>query len=369
MIPHNKPTIGFEEIESVILALKNNTLTSGEIVRRFENDFSKFIGLPAIATSSGTHAIHLALLSLGINQSDEVIVPTYTCPSVVLPILYQQAKPKFADIDEDFNISLNDLNKLVTKKTKALIVPHMFGFPAKIEEIKEFCDDKSIFLIEDCAQSIGSTYDNKLTGTFGDVSCYSFYATKMITSIKGGMVCTNDAELHEKLNSFLFSEKPQSEMLSNITENDISCSLDTKITYSYNMSDIEAAVGSVQLKKLEGFIKIRRKIANYYRERLENCILPFEDDRRKHVYMRFVIRTDKNNFRVLKKMNERSVSSTIIHAPLLHKRTLFKKYAVNQQFPCAEKMIEKLLSLPIYPSMTETDLEYTVKTLNEILGQ
>ncbi len=367
MIPHNRPNIGEEEKNAVMDCLQKNILTSGEIVAKFEDEFSRYIGMNSTATSSGTHSLHLALLALGINNGDEVILPTFTCPTVALPILYQNAKPNFCDIDKDFNLSVDYLKKTCTDNTKAIIVPHMFGYPAKIKEIKEFCEERSIFLIEDCAQSIGSEYDHKKVGTFGDVSCFSFYATKVISSIKGGMVCTKNNEILDNLNQVIFSDDPSADKLSTLKEDDLNIDCKSKPMYNYHMSDVEAAVGRVQLNKIDSIISDRRKIAKNYINGLENCDLPLEDDIRRHIYMRFVIETKKNNQDLVKDLNRRQISSTIIHAPLLHQRNLFRPYAQDQIFPMAESKIKRMLSIPIFPSMSNEQLEYVINNINYCL--
>ena len=161
MIPHNKPTIGSEEIQAVARALQNLELTIGTTVKEFEGAFSKFIGVGFAATSSGTAALHLALIVLGVQKDDEVILPSYTCIAVALPVLYQQGKPILADITDDYNISVEDIRKKITDKTKAVILPHIFGYPADLDEIKELCEKNDIYLIEDCAQASGATYHGK----------------------------------------------------------------------------------------------------------------------------------------------------------------------------------------------------------------
>lgn len=367
MIPHNMPNNGADEINAVIECLQNNTLTSGEIVGKFEMEFSKYLGMNSIATSSGTHSLHLSLLALGIKCGDEVIIPTLTCPTVALPILYQNAKPQFCDVGDDFNISVEYLETMCVENTKALIVPHMFGYPAKLNEIREFCDDHNIYLVEDCAQSIGAEYNNKKVGTFGDISCFSFYATKMISSIKGGMVCTNDSVILENLNQLIFLDDHKNEDLKN--HNNFCSSLNRKLPaiYKYSMSDIEAAFGRVQLNKLDSILSARRKIAKCYINELENCDVTLEDNVRKHAYMRFVIETGQCNSNLVKELTCRQISSTIIHAPLLHQRRLFGTYAHGQIFPNAETKIEKMLSLPIFPSMSADQLDYVITNLNNIL--
>ena len=186
IISHNKPTIGAEEIKAAADCIGNLELTMGTKVKEFEKAFTKYVGVNSVATSSGTSALHLALIATGISRNDEVIVPSYTCIAVALPVLYQQARPILADVRDDYNISVEDIKSKITDKTKAVIVPHMFGYPADLKEIKELCEEYNLYLVEDCAQAIGALYNGKKVGTIGDISIFSFYATKMITTIQGG---------------------------------------------------------------------------------------------------------------------------------------------------------------------------------------
>ena len=154
--------------------------------------------------------------SLGIADKDEVILPSYTCLAVALPVLYQQARPVLADVGSDFNISVDDIRKKITDKTKAVIVPHMFGYPADLDEIRELCDDKNIYLIEDCAQSISAEYKGEKVGTLGDISIFSFYATKIISTIQGGMVCTKNSDWIQTIKDLRYHDQRSEEHTSEL---------------------------------------------------------------------------------------------------------------------------------------------------------
>jgi len=359
IIPHNKPTIGSEEIEAVADALSNLELTIGTKVREFENMFKEYMGINATATSSGTSALHLALIAIGVSKNAEVIIPSYTCVSVAYPVLYQQAKPILADVSDNYNISLKEIKDKITDKTKAIIVPHMFGYPADIKEIKEICDEKNICLVEDCAQSIGALYNDKKVGTFGDISIFSFYATKMMTTIQGGMVCTNnsnwvqtieDLRLHDQCRSF---EDP-----------------DVRLKYNYRMSDVGAAMGMVQLNKLNNFIKRRREIAQIYRENIDDEVIhPLESSTKRHVYSRYILKTPYPSFAIIEKLREQNIICEIMHMPPLNRRALLKEFNVNAQFPKTDEIIEYTVSLPIYPSLKNEDATYIANTFNKTMEE
>jgi perosamine synthetase len=356
VIPHNKPTIGAEEIKAVADTLGNLELTVGTKVGVFEKAFSDCIGVNAVATSSGTSALHLALIALGVSKNAEVIMPSYTCIAVALPVLYQQAKPILVDVGDDYNISIEDVKRKITNKTKAVIVPHMFGYPADLDEVKELCEENNVYLVEDCAQAIGATYQDKKVGTVGDISIFSFYATKMMTTIQGGMVCTNNSELVQIIKDLRYHDQCRS-----LDDSD------PRMKYSYMMSDVGAAIGIIQLKKLDYFIKRRREIAPIYREKLDDKIVinPMESDEKKHIYSRYVIRTPYNPAEIIEKMREQNIICERMYVPPLHRRELLKKFNSNVGFSKTEEVLDSAISLPIYPSLRDEEAEYVVDVFNE----
>jgi len=351
-IPHNMPSLGREEMEAVLNCMENLDLTTGTIVEQFEEEFSRYTNLNSAAVSSGTAALHLALVSLNIKRNAEIILPSYTCPSVAMPILYVYGKPIFVDIEKDYNISLKDIESRLTEKTKVVVVPHMFGLPADIGPIRDFCEEKDIFLIEDCAQSLGARYDRKKVGIYGDISIFSFYSAKMITSIKGGMTCSRDRELIENIKELRYIDRPW----------DLE---DKRIRFNYIMSDIEASVGREQLKKLNGFIKRRRWIASIYHENLKNVILPIEGEGKKHVYSRFVIRSSKSPEDVIREMEKEDITCRRMYVPPLHERRIFK--SKHQKLNNTQMIINSSVSLPIFPGMSEQDVLFVSEKLNEIM--
>lgn len=354
-IYHNKPTISDEEIKAVIDTLWNLELTTGRKVKDFEEAFSKYIGINAVASSSGTSALHLSLIVLGISKNDEIIIPSYTCVAVALPVLYQQAKPILADINDEYNISVEDIKKKITEKTKAVIVPHMFGYPADLDEIKELCEENNIYLVEDCAQSIGAMYRGKKVGCIGDISIFSFYATKMMTTVQGGMICTKNLDWIQIIKNLRYHDQVRSFE-----------DTDPRIKYSYIMSDVSAAMGIIQLKKLDYFIKRRREIATIYRKKLEREVKhPIESDEKKHVYSRYVIRTPHPPLSIIKKLRKYNIICEMMHNPPLHKRALVKKFNGKQKFLKTEEVINSAISLPIYPSLTDKEITYVADVFNK----
>jgi len=361
IIPHNKPTIGEEEIEAVTNCLLNAELTVGTKVKEFEKAFSKYIGIDALATSSGTSALHLALIALGISKNDEVILPAYTCVAVAYPILYQQAKPILADVNDEYNISFEDIKNKITNLTKAVIVPHMYGCPADLNEIKDLCNEKNIYLIEDCAQSIGAEYGKKKVGTIGDISIFSFYATKMMTTIQGGMICSENSEWKKKIQDLRYHDQYQS----------AASYLDTRIKFSYMMSDVNAAIGLVQLKRLESFINRRREIAEIYRYILNNKNIQnprYIYTEKKHVYSRYIIKTPYSPEKIIIKLQKKGIDCARMYLHPLHKISILKPFNNNVEFPKTDEIVASTISIPIFPTLTDEEILYIGSTLNNIIN-
>ncbi|MDI6691024.1 MAG: DegT/DnrJ/EryC1/StrS family aminotransferase, partial [Candidatus Bathyarchaeota archaeon] len=261
MIPINAPLIGNEEIETVTKVLKSGILThalgAGPAVKKFEEAFAKYAEAKnAIAVNSGTAALHLAMAGAGIKAGDEVILPSFTFTATAEAIVMVGAKPIFVDIKpETFNISPQKIEKAITKKTKALVPVDLYGLPVNMKPIREIADKHALLIIEDAAQAAGATYKGKPPGAFADITCWSLYATKNITTGEGGVVTTNNEEIAEKIRimrSHGEKEKYKSVMLG----------------YNYRMPEIEAAIGLVQLQKLPKFLAKRRQNAKKLTEKL-----------------------------------------------------------------------------------------------------
>lgn len=333
MIPHSRPTIDTEDIKAVARILESGRLVQGEQVHAFEEEMSACIGAgDAAAVSSGTAALHLALVSLGIDEGDEVIIPGYVCVALLHAIRHVRATPVIADIEEDtFNISPRDARKRLTKRTKAIIVPHMFGLPAELSEIISL----GVPVIEDCAQSIGSRYQGACAGAMGALSVFSFYATKMIATGEGGMVLSGRPDLIEKIRDLRdYDEKK-----------------DDRVRYNYKMTDLQAALGRSQLGKLQRFIQRRREIAGQY----DRCLpdvgiqIPVKPPGRDHVNYRYVILLDHSDD-FMARMRTVGVDCRRPVFKPLHEYLGLPGYAVTSRIQ------ERAVSIPIYPSLTDQDM-------------
>lgn len=355
MIPIANPNIGEEEINAVKQVLSSGMLAQGEKVKEFENNFANYIGTKyAVATSSGTSALHLALLSLVVGPGDEVITTPFSFISTANSILFCGAKPVFADIDsKTFNIDPKEIKKKITPKTKAIIPVHLYGQPANMDEIMKIAEDGDIKVLEDSAQAHGAEYKGKKVGSIGDCSAFSFYATKNIVTGEGGMVTTNNKKITEKI------RKLRDHGQTKYYEHD-------ELGFNLRMTDIQAAIGTEQLKKLDKFNKKRRKNAEFLSKNLEGIVeTPFVSKDVKHVFHQYTIKTD-NRDELLKKLHKNKIVAKIYYPKPIHKQPLYKKMGYNINLPVSENISKKVLSLPIHPKLKKHDLEKIVKTIGDL---
>jgi perosamine synthetase len=343
IITHSKPTIDQDDIKAVTEVLASGKIAQGQKVKEFEHKVAHFVGTKyAVACSSGTSALHLALIGLGIRSGDEVIMPSYVCSSPFLATMHAGAIPRIVDIDiSDFNICARTAKIQLSSKTKAIIVPHMFGTPAELDELREL----KVPIIEDCAQSLGAQYKNNKVGSIGELSTFSFYATKMITTGEGGMVLTDNNEFYEKVfEARDYDGKPLS-----------------PIKYNYKMTDFQAALGLSQMSKLQSFIARRRKLASLYNQRLLQCGVepPHLRHDIKSVFYRYVVLIDNVDVaRSMAKGNNINCERPVF-------RPLHRSLAISE-CPSSDHAHDHALSIPIYPSLNDDQAEYLIEKLSDI---
>lgn len=366
MIPIAKPLIGDEEINAVVEVLKSGMLASGREVEAFEKEFAEYLGgKHGIAVTNGTAALDVALKALEIKPGDEVITTPFTFIASVNSILFQGAKPVFADIDpKTYNLDPNAALEKITPKTKAILVVHLYGQPADMKAFKEIAEDHKLYLIEDCAQAHGAEFEGQKVGTFGDVAAFSFYPTKNMTTGEGGMVVTNNDELAKRAD--LIRNHGQAKKY-----------LHVELGYNLRMTNIAAAIGRTQLKKLEEWNEERIENAKLLTEgisKIKGLTPPYVDNRVKHVFHQYVIKVEEefplSRDELMTELRERGVG-TAVHYPIpVHHQPFYQKLGYPRDIcPNAVEASKKVLSLPVHPAVTMEDIDYIVETLKDLAGE
>lgn len=369
MISLARPYFDSEELHEIKKVLDSGWVSQGPKAKEFEDKVADYVGAKyAIAVTNCTAALHLALLSLGVGQGDEVLVADYTFPATGHSVLYCGAKPVFVDVNTDtYNINCDNIEEQITESTKAIIPVHTFGQPAEMDKIVKIAHDYNLKIVEDAACSLGAKYRNKYAGTIGDVGCYSFHARKGITTGEGGMVVTDDKNLAEKLKylsvfgmkSAWDREKYQVPTIPEFLD----------VGYNYKMSDITAAVGVAQLKKIDKIIEKKEKLAKYWNEQLEDIDFiskPYVENNVRHVYQSYVTLIDK------RKSRNKLISILAKHGI----QTQIGTYAshiqpvYNSRHKCPNSLdiFNRAMALPLYYTLEEEDIDFITKTIKELVG-
>jgi perosamine synthetase len=350
MIPVAKPLIGEEEIEEVEKVLKSGFIAQGPKVAEFEEAFASYIGVDhAIAVSSGTTALHLALLAAGVEKDDEVITTPFSFAATGNCALYVGAKPVFVDIDpKTYNINPEKIEEAITERTKAILPVHLYGQPANMDQINQIAKEHDLRVIEDAAQAHGAIYKDKKVGSLGDMACFSFYPTKNMTTSEGGMITTNNSEMEDMAR--ILRAHGEKERYQHVI-----------LGYNFRMTDIAAAIGLVQLKKLDGFNQKRIENAEYlsaHMDSINGIEPPYVSPLVRHVFHQYTVRV-KNGKRndLMESLNQEGIG-TGIHYPIpIYKQKLYQDMGYNDNCPETEKAALEVLSLPVHPGLTIEELE------------
>lgn len=349
--PVYQPTLSGNEKKYVNECLDSTWISSkGKYIEEFENKFSDFLGIKYSASvSNGTVAIHIALLALGIGPGDEVIVPSFTYIASVNAIQYTSAKPVFADSTYDkWQIDPEYVKRKITAKTKAILAVHLYGHPCEMDEILKICSDNNLFLVEDTAESFGSKYKDKFAGSFGNISTFSFFGNKTITTGEGGMVSTNDKTLHKKVVHL----KGQGLAEGKEYYHDI-------IGYNYRMTNICAAIGCAQLERADEIIKKKRQIAEWYKKYLVELPLELQREGENifHTFWIITIMVDdaKNRDKLREYLKKNGIDTRPSFYPV-HKMPMYNN--PEQHLPVAESLGMRGINLPSYPDLEMNDVKY-----------
>lgn len=353
MIPIAKPQLDEAEIEAVSEVLRSGMIAEGQRVADFEQAFAHYTGTDyAVAVSSGTAALHLALLSHGIGKGDEVITSSFSFIATGNSILFTGAKPVFADICPDtFNLDPQLIEEKITPATKAIMPVHLYGHPADMNALKDIADDHGLILIEDACQAHGATFNGKQVGSFG-TGAFSFYPTKNMTTSEGGIITSNEREVADRarmLRAHGSRKRYLHEMLG----------------YNMRMTDISAAIGLVQLKKLPGYIEKRRHNAKLLDEKLKNMEFIECPETMKncgHVFHQYTIRT-RNRDHLAEHLKENGIGTGIYYPIPIHRQPYYKELGYNDSLLVTEKASREVISLPVHPEVSDTDIAHISETI------
>jgi dTDP-4-amino-4,6-dideoxygalactose transaminase len=347
------PGAEYRSLKSEIDAAVGRVLESGRYVlgpegEALERELGAYVGVPhAVGCNSGTDALHLALVAAGISPGDEVVLPAFTFFATAEAVSYTGATPVFADVDaRTFNLTAETLTRRLTPRTRAVIVVHLFGQCAALDEISAVCRANNLVLIEDCAQALGADYQGRRAGSWGDFGCFSFYPTKNLAAAgDAGLVSTRNADYDKLLRMLRHHGSRQTY-------------LHERVGWNSRLDELQAAVLRVKLKHLEAFNAARRRVAQTYRVKLKGAPLelPVEDVRGKHVYHQFTVRSERRDA-LREALAQEGIASSVFYPMPLHRQPAYEAFHRDLALPAAEAAARSVLSLPINPLLDETAIE------------
>lgn len=392
ILPYGQQWISDEDIDEVLKTLKSDFITQGPKVSEFENKVANYVGAKyAVAVSSGTAALHAACFAAGLSKGDEVITSPLTFVASSNCVLYVGGEPVFADIELDtYTIDTTEIKKSITSKTKAIIPVDFAGHPCELDEMMGIAEKNNLCVIEDAAHALGAEYKGKKIGNVADMTILSFHPAKHITTGEGGMVVTNNEKFYQKL--LLFRSHGITKDSNRFVNTDMAFSINQKtkkvevnpwyyemqeLGYNYRMTDLQCALGIAQLKKLDRFIERRRWIVSRYNEafkKLKNVIVPIEKDGMKSSYHLYIIRIDfkkvgKSRAQVMNELKESGIGTQVHYIPV-HLQPYYRSRFgyTDGDFPNALTFYQQALSLPLYPKMTDSDVENVINVVTTLVG-
>ena len=379
-----QPSIGNEEINYISKVIKSKWIGSGKVTEKFEDNFRKYKKSKfALSVNSCTAALHLSLLYCGVKRGHEVITTPMTFASTINSIAMTGAKPILADIDpETFNIDPKNIEKCITRKTKAILIVHLAGLPCDIINILKIAKKYGLKVIEDCAHAIETKYNNKHVGNFGDAGCFSFYSTKNLTTGEGGMIICNDKKFYKKVRVARLHGLSKDAWKRYLPESVNKKYYDhydvTEIGFKYNMIDINAAMGIIQLNKLEKNWKIRRNLFYIYKKKLINLPINFqkiEFKNIKHAYHLFLLvidksKTNQSRDKLVKFLNSKGIGIGINYRTVTDMSVFKKKFGWNNKTcPNSKYLGDNTLSLPVHPKIKKKEVVYICEKIKEFFDK
>jgi UDP-4-amino-4,6-dideoxy-N-acetyl-beta-L-altrosamine transaminase len=379
IIPYGRQSIDREDITEITKVLRSDWITQGPKIKEFEEALCQYIGTKyAVVVSSGTAALHLACLAIGLKKGDEAITTPITFVATANSIIYSGAEPKFAEIDyKTVNIDPQQIRKKITKKTKAILPVHFAGLACDMEEINKIARDNHLIVIEDAAHALGAEYKNSKVGSckYSDLAIFSFHPVKHITTGEGGAITTNNKKLYEKLIALrshgIYKNK-------NMTKKYGLWYYEMReLGFNYRMNDIQCALGISQLRKIDSFIERRKEIANIYNKALAeiaNVELQDVPENRKHSYHLYLLKIDFNKLGISRqsftnRLRRIGIQTQVHYIPVYRQPYYRSRCNISfSSFPKSEKYYQQALSIPIYPLMSNKDVIYVSRAIKEALG-
>jgi len=362
-IPLSGPDITSKEIEAVVSVLKTKYLSLGPKLTLFEEKFAQYIGVKyAVALNSGTSALHLCVRALGIHDGDEVITTPFSFVASTNCFLFERAKPVFVDIDPDtLNIDEDEIEAKITKKTKAILPVHVFGYPANMKKIRQIAKKHNLYIIEDACEAIGAEIGGRKAGTFSDCAVFAFYPNKQMTTGEGGMLVTNNRKIAETARS-----------LRNQGRDSMAWLTHNRLGYNYRLSDINCALGLAQLDRISQLLSKREKIALKYKNALadidEIILPPLTSKSVKRSWFVFVIRlkddfSSKQRDELIELLKANGIGCNV-YFPTIHLQPYLKEYGFKKgDFPITEAVSERTIALPFFNNLADNEINYVVKQL------
>lgn len=373
-IPLARPYTDEKEEMAVVAVIRSGWVSQGPKVIEFEQMVADFVGARfAIATNSCTSALHLSLLLQGVKEGDEVICPAFTCMATANAIRHAGAFPVFVEIDpRTFNLDPDAVARAITQKTRAIMVVHQIGLAADIDPLREIARRHNLVIVEDAATALGGRYKGRPIGSLGAPTCFSFHPRKVITTGEGGMITTDDADLAERARIFRSHGASVSDLERHKARGVIYAAY-PEAGYNYRMTDVQAAMGVEQMKKLPWILERKREIAHFYDAeiaRIPGVEPPYVPDYAEHSYQSYLIRLPASVDRdaLLKEMAARGISCRHGIAPL-HLEPYYRRLYGEIHLPVTEEVSRRTLFLPIYPQMTQEEAQYVVDNLRELVNR
>ncbi|MDB5226406.1 MAG: aminotransferase DegT [Bacteroidota bacterium] len=373
-IPVAKPFLDKEDAQNAYDTILTGWVTQGPRVQEFEEKFAKYTGSKyAVALSNCTTALHLAMIVAGVGKDDEVICPSMSYVATANSIRYVDAKVVFAEVNPlTYNLDINHVRKLITPRTKAILLVHQIGMPADIDAFKKLCSEKSIILIEDAACAAGSAYKGKKIGSHSDLVCFSFHPRKVITTGDGGMITTSNEAYYNRLkllrqHAMSVNDRIRHESDKVIFDDHL------ELGYNYRLTDIQAAVGIKQLEKLDHLVEERRKIAFQYHEAfkdIEHIRLPFEEEgyftnyQSYSIYLKPACKISRND--LMQAMLDKGIS-TRRGVVTTHRETAYKDYSKNLSLPVSEDASDRSIVIPLYYPMAQEEIDYVINIFKSLV--